>query len=343
MSGDPIGVVKRELLVRQLDSWAPAALHRSRRATFVQAYAGDDGGAVEAALRVFADFADLLRGRRMTALSIGRLDDGSLAARHATVESELPAGLTAHLMPGGVDRLPVALKAAGAAGAPIFTYLDGAGGVVPDGGAVPDGGNGAAPEGSGNTGPEGGSDGGVPGRAVLAAVAAGRPGELLLALDPPAWSGADLRRRLTEAGLPLVTEVELVTDAPARSEVLTRSEVLVFATAAGKRLDAFKNALWAVDEYAGVRYRDPGDPEGHLLDISLSPHPGPLRREILARLATVGAASVTELRQFTAERTVYRPADTNRVLTALLAAGLVSRDPEAGRLGGDVTITATPS
>ncbi|MEO3926607.1 hypothetical protein ABGB07_22480 [Micromonosporaceae bacterium B7E4] len=304
MSTDPIGAVKRELLVRQLDSWVPAALHRSRRATFAQAYPGADGGAADAALRVFGEFADLLRGRRMAALTLGRAGDQDLAARHAVAQSELPAGLAAHLVPGGVDRLPVALRAAAANGAPVFAYLDGTGGPEPD--------------------PE-----------VLAAVAGGRPAELLLVLDPPVWSGADHRRRLAEAGLPLVTEVELVAEAGA--------EVLVFATAAGKRLDAFKNALWAVDEYAGVRYRDPGDPEGHLLDISLSPHPGPLRRELLARLASVGAASVTELRQFTAERTVYRPADTNRVLTALLAAGLVSREPEAGRLGGDVTITVTPS
>ncbi|GAB3975026.1 hypothetical protein [Plantactinospora veratri] len=304
MSTDPIGVVKRELLVRQLDSWAPAALHRSRRATFTQAYTGADGGAADAALRVLVEFADLLRGGRMTALTLGRADDHDLAARHGAAQAELPAGLTAHLMPGGVDRVPVALKAAVANGAPVFAYLDGTGG-------------------------------GEPAVEVLAAVAGGRPAELLLVLDPPVWSGADHRRRLAGVGLPLVTEVELVAD--------DRTEVLVFATAAGKRLDAFKNALWAVDEYAGVRYRDPGDPEGHLLDISLAPHPGPLRRELLARLASVGAASVTELRQFTAERTVYRPADTNRVLTALLAAGLVSREPEAGRLAGDVTITGTPS
>ncbi|GIG91610.1 hypothetical protein [Plantactinospora endophytica] len=306
MSTDPIGVVKRELLVRQLDSWTPAALHRSRRVTFAQAYAGADGGVADAALRVFAEFADLLRGRRTTALTIGPADDHDLSARHAAAQSELPDGLTAHLVPGGVERLPVGLKAAGAAGAPLLVYLDGTGGPGP------------APE-------------------ILAAVAGGRPAELLLVLDPPVWSGADHRRLLTEAGLPLVTEVELVAETPARSEVL------VFGTAAGKRLDAFKNALWAVDEYAGVRYRDPADPEGHLLDISLAPHPGPLRRELLTRLATVGAASVTELRQFTAERTVYRPADTNRVLLALLAAGLVRREPEAGRLAGDVTITTAPT
>ena len=29
----------------------------------------------------------------------------------------------------------------------------------------------------------------------------------------------------------------------------------------GRGLEAVKEALWAVDEYAGVRYRDPGDPD----------------------------------------------------------------------------------
>jgi hypothetical protein len=306
MSADPIGAVKRELVVRLLDSWTPAALHRSRRATFAQAYAGSDAGAADAALRVFGEFADLSRGRRMTVLTIaGRVDD--LAVRHAAVQPDLPAGVTAHLMPGDVAALPVALQAAGAAGAPVLAYLDATGGPGP-------------------------------GPAVLASVTVGRPAELMMVLDPSARSGPYPRQTLTEAGFPLVTEVELVADAPAESEII------VFATASGKRLDAFKDALWAVDEYAGVRYRDPGDPEGHLLDISLNPHPGPLRRELLARLATTGRASVTELRQFTAEQTVYRAADTNRVIAALLAAGLVQRDPPTGRLSGDVTITgALPS
>ncbi|MFP5369455.1 MAG: hypothetical protein ACLGI3_01710, partial [Actinomycetes bacterium] len=110
----------------------------------------------------------------------------------------------------------------------------------------------------------------------------------------------------------------------------------------GKGLEAFKNALWAVDEYAGVRYRDPRDPEGHLLDISLSPHPGPLRRELLAHLRSAGARTVTELRQFTLTQTVYRASDTVRVLNALLSAGTVTRTPDRGRLGGDVVI-ALPS
>ena len=38
--------LKRELLVRHLEAWAPAALHRARRATYVHGYADADGGAL---------------------------------------------------------------------------------------------------------------------------------------------------------------------------------------------------------------------------------------------------------------------------------------------------------
>ncbi|MFJ6956153.1 hypothetical protein ACISRB_32595, partial [Micromonospora aurantiaca] len=58
--------VLRELLVRRLDHWLPAALHRARRATLALAYAGGDAAGAEEALRVVAEFADRLRGRRLT-------------------------------------------------------------------------------------------------------------------------------------------------------------------------------------------------------------------------------------------------------------------------------------
>lgn len=299
MPDDPIGVVKRELLVRHLDTWIPYALDRSRRATFAQAYAGPDTGTADAALRVFVEFAGRLRGRRLTVLVIAEQTD-DLAVRLGEVQAQLPPEVTVHPVAGGLDRLPVALRAAGAAGAPLLAYLDA--------------GSGPAPE-----------------AATLAAPAAGRPAELLLAVgDPPAgntdWAGA--------ARLPLATEVELVADEPAR-----RAERVVLATSAGQRLEAFKDAMWAVDEPAGVRYRDPADPDARLWEISPDPHPGRLRRELLAWLAQLGAATVTELRQFTMTRTVYRAGDTNRALGELLAAGQVSREPAQGRLAGDVTIT----
>jgi hypothetical protein len=279
----------RELLVRYLDAWTPGAVHGARGATFAYGWAGTpDEATAEAALRVFAEFADRLRGRRLSVVLVGPAP-GALAARLDAVQAELgtPPQLSVHPVDGPLDeRLPAALKASGAAGAPLLAFLDGAG------------------------------------PASLAAAGAGKPAEVLLI------SGTG---ELPTPPMPLTAHVELVGGGDG-------ARLVTFATTAGKALEAFKNALWAVDEYAGVRYRDPRDPEGHLLDISLSPHPGPLRREILAHLGTAGARTVTELRQFTLTQTVYRASDTVRVLNALLAAGTVTRDPERGRLGGDVVI-----
>lgn len=278
----------RELLVRYLDAWTPGALHSARGATFAYGWAtAPDEATAEAALRVFAEFADRLRGRRLTVVLVGPAP-ATLAARVDAVQAELgtPPGLSVHTVEGPLDeRLPAALKAAGAAGTPLLAFLDGAG------------------------------------SASVAAAGTGKPAEVLLV------SGTG---DLPTLPMPLAAHVELVNTSSA--------SLVTFATTAGKALEAFKNALWAVDEYAGVRYRDPRDPEGHLLDISLSPHPGPLRRELLAHLGTAGARTVTELRQFTLTQTVYRASDTVRVLNALLSAGTVTRDPERGRLGGDVVI-----
>ena len=66
------------------------------------------------------------------------------------------------------------------------------------------------------------------------------------------------------------------------------------------------------------------------------------RDELLAELARSGPRTVTELRRFAATSTVYRAADANRALASLLAAGAVTRDPEHGRLGGAVVVSAAP-
>jgi hypothetical protein len=284
-----IAGVVRELLVRYLDAWTPGAVHGARGATFAHGWTGTpDAAATEAALRVFAEFADRLRGRRLTVLLVGP-SAIEVARPLADIQAEIgtPPELSVHAVEGELDgNLPVALKAAGAAGAPLLAHLDGAG------------------------------------PAAVQAVAAGKPAEVLLV--------SSSTRELPDPPFPLTAHVELVND---------EARLVTFATTQGKSLEAFKNALWAVDEYAGVRYRDPRDPEGHLLDISLNPHPGPLRRELLAHLEAAGGRSVTDLRQFTLTHTVYRAADTVRVLTALLSAGAVTRTPERGRLSGDVVIS----
>lgn len=302
--------VKRELIVRVLQAWAPAALHSARRATYVHAYADrDDAQAADAALRALADAADVRGGRSLTMLALaGDLVPVRARLDAAQAELRLPAQLAVHPVAGALDaRLTVALKAAGARGAPLLGYVD----------ATQDE---------------------PPAVATLAAFAIGRPTDLLMVRGPAADGGypelvGRYRAALGDAGLPLVAAVELVV-----GEDAGPGELLVFGTSAGRHLESFKDALWAVDEYAGVRYRDPADPDGHLLDISLRPHPGPLRRELLARVAAVGEATVTELRDFALTQTVYRAADTVRVLASLLEAGNLSRRPVHGRLGGDVVI-----
>ncbi|MFG1778130.1 hypothetical protein ACGFIG_17070 [Micromonospora sp. NPDC049048] len=287
----PTDAVLRELLVRHLETWLPGALHRARRATLALAYAGGDAGRAEAALRVVAGHAERLRGRQLTVLVLA---DGSeeLPARLGAVEAGLPAGVAVHLVPGGPARLPVAVKAAGAAGAPLLSVVD--------------------------------ADTADP--AVLTAAATGKPADVLFATA----AGAPVRAALADAGFRLTTEVELVPadGAPAR--------LVAFASGSDKSLEAFKEALWAVDDAAGVRYRDAA---GQLLDVVPAPETGPLGHELLAQLTRSGPRTVTELRRHALTATAYRSSDAVRALTGLLAAGEVAREPEDGRLGGDVLIS----
>ncbi|WP_432835168.1 hypothetical protein [Dactylosporangium sp. CA-092794] len=153
-------------------------------------------------------------------------------------------------------------------------------------------------------------------------------------LRAPAGTWRAQQAELERAGLELTAGVELVDG---------DEELLVgFGTRSAKTLEAFKTELWALDEYAGVRYRDPRDPEGHLMDISLEPNPGALRREMLQRLRG-GGMSVTQLKRFALTETVYRASDAQKVIVALLHAGVVTRVPEGGRLGGDVVISLAPA
>jgi hypothetical protein len=153
------------------------------------------------------------------------------------------------------------------------------------------------------------------------ALARGKAHEVLLATEP----GTDHRERLRTAGLECAVAVDLVAeDGSARA--------LIFATADGRHLTTFKNELWAVDEFAGIRYRDPRDTEGTLVDISLTPQLLPLRRALLAELDRRGSGTVAELQRFTLLETIYRAEDAVGALTAAVAAGQVTREPAKGRL-----------
>lgn len=151
----------------------------------------------------------------------------------------------------------------------------------------------------------------------------GKAREVLLTL--PTGHEVDHCERLAAVGLACTVAVELVADDG-------RAQLLVFATGDSKRLAVFKNELWAADEFAGIRYRDPHDPEHTLVDISLTPQLLPLRRVLLAELERRGSRTVADLQRHTLLATIYRAADTVGALTSAASAGAVTREPEKGRL-----------
>jgi hypothetical protein len=161
---------------------------------------------------------------------------------------------------------------------------------------------------------------------LVVSLAPGKARELLLTLPPAtAEQVTGYRARLREAGLAYAVTVELADDSG-------HAQLLLFATGDTKHLATFKNELWAADEFAGIRYRDPRDPEHTLVDISLNPQLLPLRRALLDELARRGSCTVADLQQHTLRETIYRPADTVGVLTSAAAAGAITREPAKGRL-----------
>lgn len=158
----------------------------------------------------------------------------------------------------------------------------------------------------------------------VASLGRGRARELLLTL-PAEELVTDYRDRLRAVGLMCTAAVELVAEDG-------RAQLVVFATGDSNHLAIFKNELWAVDEFAGIRYRDPRDAERTLVDIALTPQLLPLRRVLLAELARRGRCTVAELQSHTLLETIYRPADAVGALMSAATAGAITREPEKGRL-----------
>jgi hypothetical protein len=257
--------VKHELLVRYLDAWLPAAVHRHKRVTYVDS--GPDGESAAAAARVFAEFPDLL-------------------ARHTL---RMVLSCPSVEVPPGIVLSPLTTVDDG----PVFAFLDAS--------------------------------------AEYASLASQPAAELLLALPP-----AKARRAVTAlhaAGLPHVAWVELVDASGA-------AEALVFGTRSDKALETFKNDLWALDEYAGIRYRDPSDGGHTLLDIKLQPNLRPLRRLIAAHLRSGGPTSLSDLRAWALHETIYRTEDATRAVQSMVAAHEAERTPSTGRLSPTTLIAA---
>ncbi|WP_158850116.1 hypothetical protein [Saccharothrix deserti] len=284
---DPHLAVKREVLVRYLDAWIPAALRSHRGATYVASGAPDF---VVDAFRVVGEFADRLGGHHLDMVIIGAAADPAVLRELG----EPPAGLSVRSVADPGD-----LAVAG----PVLAHLD----VVED---------------SALTEPDAWR--------LVASLARGKAHEVLLTV-PAAEQAMDHRSRLGAVGLAYVVTVELVADDG-------RAQLLVFATGDIRHLATFKDELWAVDEFAGIRYRDPRDAERTLVDISLTPHLGPLRRMLLAELARRGSCTVADLQQHALLETIYRPADAIGALTSAASAGAITREPEKGRLTPRTTV-----
>jgi hypothetical protein len=266
--------VIRELLVRYLDLWTPTALRSAHGGTFAMLWDGPaDAELAAAAVGVFGEFTDRMRGKRLTVLLIAD-DTGPLTSAAATNEFDV------HTVQGFVN-WPAAFKAANVKSQPNLAYLD------------------------------------------SQQIEKLSP-EMIVKTVPTDWPAQ--RERLDS---PLTTGVDLV-----NKEIVR----IAFATKSAKSLEAFKDELWAVDEFAGVKLRDPRDPDGHLMDISLQPDPAALKGELLARLKE-RPATVTELKQYALTDTIYRAADATRAIQALLKAGALNRTPPSGKLGGDVRLT----
>lgn len=98
--------------------------------------------------------------------------------------------------------------------------------------------------------------------------------------------------------------------------------------------------MWKVDPVNGVHFRDPRDPNQLTLDFTPQPLLQPLRRALLAELAT-GDRTVRQLKEHALLETVYRPPHVRHALPDLVGRQLVTRDPERGQLTDATTIRIT--
>src|SRR4051794_22356163 len=105
--------VTRELLVRYLDSWIPAALH-ARRVTFAQSWPeAADVDRAESRVRVCGEFADQMPRRQVTLVFVApRLADIGKRLRAVTGELGPPPDFGVHAVAGDASRLAPALAAA---------------------------------------------------------------------------------------------------------------------------------------------------------------------------------------------------------------------------------------
>jgi len=134
------------------------------------------------------------------------------------------------------------------------------------------------------------------------------------------WLLQRYRDTVKAAGFPFVLDFELI-------DTRGQSLFLVFGTTHRKGLSKMKEAMWEVDDHAGVGYRDPRDPSQETLTIQLEPNTAPLKRLIRDHLATRPGrrAAVHELRGFALYNTVFKESQAMAVVREMVGDGQLTR------------------
>lgn len=134
------------------------------------------------------------------------------------------------------------------------------------------------------------------------------------------WLLQRYRDTIKAAGFEFVLDFELI-------DRRGQSLFLVFGTTHPKGLVKMKEAMWEVDDVAGVGYRDPRDPNQEALPIEVEPNTAPLKRLILDHLRTLPErrAAIHRLRAFALYQTVYKESQAMAAVRDMVANGQLLR------------------
>jgi three-Cys-motif partner protein len=143
------------------------------------------------------------------------------------------------------------------------------------------------------------------------------------------WLLQRYRHTIKAAGFPFVLDFELI-------DKRGQSLFLIFGTTHRKGLIKMKEAMWEVDDVAGVGYRDPRDPNQEALAIELEPNTAPLKRLILDHLQTLpgNRSAIRDLRSFALFNTVFKESQAMTVVKEMVADGQLVRIDGVASIAG---------
>ncbi|MFC9327003.1 three-Cys-motif partner protein TcmP [Kitasatospora sp. NPDC057015] len=350
---DPHTAAKHDVLRQYLQAWAPILLSRNDIVTYAEGFAGPgiykggEAGSPVIAHQVLAGSLRQRAGKRVKMVLVeedGRrkteLEQQLAHARENQPGPEL-ARLETHVTQGGCHPdLLRNLAQTGSLGHPMFVLLDGFG----------------SPE--------------VP-FALLQQVARHRSSEVMITFQPQFlvrfaqkdgthraagdaffgnsdWHSVfalpsnekapylrdQYRRTLRAAGFDHSLSFEMIDE---KRHLL----YLIFGTSHEKGVEKMKEAMWKVDTTTGVRYCDPKDPDQQVLELTLEPDTGPLRRILIEYLrSSPDGFTVAALQRFALLETVYRPAQVIPALTRLREEKRITTTAP-GRIVRSTQVTAT--